>query len=154
MDWRSNQWVGVGAAVLLVAAIVFLFYYTTGTPTTPGGVAPGEEVIMTFQCESTGEVFGLTSQDLENLETAETYMTGDVSEAKPCRICGAEDAHAVYYCKECDKWYRYTSAQGRSAGTLTCPEGHAVGKLMSPARVEEYRAQKAGGGGGGPESAE
>lgn len=148
MDWRSNQWVGVGAAVLLVVAIVFLFYYTTSGPTTRSGIAPGEEVIFTMRCESTDQLYTITDNELKDLEVYERHYENP-AEAKPCEICGAEDAHWVYYCRTCDKWYAYSSDQARGGGTLMCPEGHIIGKLLSPAQVEEYKAEQAAGGGAG-----
>lgn len=119
MDWKSNPWVGAGAAVLLVVGAAGLFYWSTG-----GGSGPSARTIMTFECDSTGEQFSITQGDLENIDKYKTYMD---RQGLPtlCEICGREDAYQMYYCKECEKWYRHTERDRfNTSGIFVCPEGH------------------------------
>ncbi len=119
MDWRHNQWVGVGAAVLLVVGIVFVFFWTGRKNS-----AIAESRKYFYLCDSTGETFTKTEKDMENDENAEKYLVEAGSPAY-CDICGQDDAHQAYYCPECQKWYAYTRSQ-MSASTLYCPKKHII----------------------------
>lgn len=123
MDWRHNQWVGVGAAVLLVVGVVVVFMYVNSSGTgLPTGEAAGQG--LTFQCESTGQTFFISDADLENEDTHTTYMN-QTGVALPCKICGKTDAYQVYYCRTEQKYYRYKKGQDLLQ-VVTCPNGHEV----------------------------
>ncbi|MCD6405333.1 MAG: hypothetical protein J7M19_05870 [Planctomycetes bacterium] len=121
MDWRTNPWVGVGAVVLLVLGIMGIFYFQGGGSKGSSGKAPWK----TFQCESTGERFDITTGEIENDKTFFMYADG-APKAYPCRICGGEDAYRVYYCPKCEKWYKYESMMQEDAPGIMCPEGHVI----------------------------
>ena len=122
MDWRNNQWVGIGAAVLLVVAIVGIFLWSTGD-----SASRAASRMQTYQCKSTGETFQVSEKEMEDMDTYVKYtpeMTGDPVE---CKICGEKDAYMVYFCPdpECNKYYPYEVRHGM-ADFIRCPEGHTV----------------------------
>jgi hypothetical protein len=120
MDWRHNQWFGLGAAVLLVGAIVLLFMWTTTTPPTHPG-AKG----LTFRCESTNENFIIPRADLDNSDVYLKYFgaKGPVD----CKICGKVDAYHSFFCPECNLWYKWDVVpQGIDSLNPRDPKGHDV----------------------------
>lgn len=119
MDWRNNQWVGIGAAVALVLAIVVIFLWGSASKDNPA-LTRG----YTFRCESTGETFFITEKAIEDMETYETYML-PYGQATVCKSCGLDDAYRSYFCPECDKWYHYEPRHEQS-DFVRCPEDHAV----------------------------
>ena len=121
MDWRNNAWVGIGAAGLLVIFIIVIVWYITGGG--PSAIEQGA-VGLQFQCESCGGRFRVELAEVEDWDVYEKYMRPWGS-AVPCRLCGEETAYKVYYCPECDKWYRYTPGM-QAATSVVCPEGHVI----------------------------
>ena len=121
MDWRNNTWVGVGAAALLVIGIAAVFYYVTG-----GESALDKATGETFQCDACGAMFTISMREYD--ESEEAYLTyfGKAGRALPCRECGEEKAYKVYYCVECEEYFKYTPEQGTGLSDLTCPEGHLI----------------------------
>ena len=123
MDWRHNQWVGVGAAVLLVVGVVGVFMYVNRTGAgLPSGADAGQG--LTFECESTGQTFFVSDDDLENEDTYTTYFQ-QVAVPVPCKSCGKTDAYLAYYCRTEQKYYRYKKGQNE-AQMVSCPNGHEI----------------------------
>jgi hypothetical protein len=131
MDWRHNQWVGVGAAVALVLGVVGLFMYVNRSTTPTAGTFDAGGAGLLFQCDSTGQTFFIPVKDLDDEATYEKYF-GRIPEASPCKICGKTDAYQVYYCEVCQKYYRYKRGQDEQT-TLHCPLGHEVGAAVGAA---------------------
>ena len=127
MDWKHNQWFGLGAAVLLVGAIIWLFMWTTSPPSSTLDIKG-----PSFQCESTQKFFVVPISEIQNnTETYSTYF--DSTEAVLCRVCGQKDAYHMFFCKdpECNKWYKW--GQAISVSTLArCPKGHEIDTAEYP----------------------
>ncbi len=121
MDWRTNPWIGAVAVILLVVGVWAIIHFQGSGSRHSSGKAPWK----TFQCDSTGERFVITTGEIENDKVFYTYADG-APKAYPCRICGGEDAYHVYYCPECDKWYKYESMAQEEAPGITCPKGHVI----------------------------
>jgi hypothetical protein len=119
MDWRHNQWVGVGAAVCLIVGIALVFLYMGGTGT-PSGVGSG----MNFQCESTSETFKVLGKDLEKWEVYDKYFNKP-NQAVACKVCGKDDAYWSYYCPTCQQWYKFRP-QDVNVDLLLCPKEHEI----------------------------
>lgn len=119
MDWKNNQWVGIGAAALLVLAIVGIFTFRGA----PGGGKIGT-LIYTFKCKSTGETFNYTSDQIESMSTEDfaEYMEPYGTPAK-CDKCGDKDAERNYFCPKCEEWYPYEPKHDMG-GEVICPKGH------------------------------
>ena len=128
MDWKSNAWVGVAAAVVLVLFIVVMFWYAFRGGEDRMAQAGGEK----FQCEACGGVFEISRKDM--LEDDELYNEywGKDEEPLLCQLCGAREAYWVYYCPKCDKYYKYLKSQ-RMSSISVCPEGH----IIAGAEVED-----------------
>jgi len=80
----------------------------------------------TFECDSTGERFQVTYGELEEPDTHAKFM-GEPGVPVDCRICGGKDAYEVYYCGECETWYRCRN-QDKYSTAVVCPAGHAAGR--------------------------
>jgi len=127
MDWRHNQWVGVGAAVLLVVAIVGLFLWMqSGGGSLATGIGPG----MIFQCDATKETFVIPGKDLDKEDVYLAYFNR-AGVAAPCKIDDQNDAYWVYWCPQCKKYYKVNRTQITSDSTR-CPEGHPVDIYLMP----------------------
>ena len=122
MDWRHNQWVGVGAAVLLVVGVVGVFMYVNSSGTRVTDEASGAGLV--FECESTGQTFFISNSDLDDEDTYTTYLA-HAGEAVLCKICGKVDAWQVYYCPVDQKYFRYKKGQA-DLQSVTCPNGHEI----------------------------
>jgi ribosomal protein L37AE/L43A len=119
MDWRNNQWIGLGAAGLLVVGIAILFWYTFG-----GETAVERQADEVFKCDACDVVFTLSMKELiENEELYNTYF-GKYGEAVPCQQCGEVQAYKVYNCPQCEELYKYTAEHAWSGEVSRCPKGH------------------------------
>ncbi|MCD6365424.1 MAG: hypothetical protein J7M14_06070 [Planctomycetes bacterium] len=149
MDWKSNPWVGVGAAILLVVGVAVVYLWTTGEsgPST----SLDEAVYRWFQCESTGEVFAVTYADVTNNEDDYLNYMSRAGEAVPCKICGEEDAYMVYWDPGAGEWVRMTPADERAEQYITTPSGVTidVGQLSWTPEDYEKQGQKKGAAAGG-----
>lgn len=120
MDWRHNQWVGIGAAILVVAGIVFLVMFMGREPNTGRQQAVG----LTFLCESTNQTFQIPAKDLEDFDTYMKYFNKGGQKVE-CKVCNQVDGQWAYYCSECQKFYVYKKGQ-ENVDQLLCPEGHEI----------------------------
>lgn len=119
MDWKNNQMVGIGAAVVLILAIVGLFMLNSGKSTGPGGTSKSPN--FTFLCKSTGQTFVVNSDDTYSGKGQEYGQGGGI--AVTCKICSQKDAYEAYYCPTCKKWYQLKPGDALLQ-TVFCPEGH------------------------------
>lgn len=111
---------GALPAVLAVAAAAL--FWACGSP-------QDEVVAKTFECGADGRRFEITYGELDDADVHSKYM-GEPGVAVECRICGRTDAYEVYYCPECDKWYRFRN-QDKFSDATVCPEGHRVSEQDS-----------------------
>jgi predicted RNA-binding Zn-ribbon protein involved in translation (DUF1610 family) len=121
MDWRNNQWVGLGAAGLLLIFIVIIVMYVSQSSQSRLAAMEGG---MQFKCDACGETFIVGWGELDDYDTYKTYKD-KYGQAVPCRECGEVAAYQSYYCPQCDKWYKYKRSQ-QTADLVVCPEGHNV----------------------------
>lgn len=122
MDWRHNQLVGVGAAGLLILAIVGIFMWNSNSDD------PAAGRYMTFQCKSTGNNFQVTMKEVDASAEAYSKYNGDFGVDTDCKLCDKKDALRVFHCPTCDTWYPYRAGQEMSS-TITCAKGHVVSEL-------------------------
>ncbi|MHC4712957.1 MAG: hypothetical protein ACYTAN_06760 [Planctomycetota bacterium] len=122
MDWRNNQWVGLGAAGLLVVGIAFLFWYTFGSGDTALERARGD----TFKCDACDVVFAISMKEM--VDNDDLYLTyfGKFGEAVPCRECGEETAFKVFYCPKCEEYGKYTVEDASGFSEPRCLKGHQI----------------------------
>jgi len=118
MDWRHNQLVGVGAAILVVAGIVGIFYWLSRPSITR------EHGGYTFQCESSGDTFKITDAEMEKEGVYMAYF-GKTEQPVKCRLDGNNDAYWSYYCPQCKKYYKWTRAQV-NVDLVLCPDEHVI----------------------------
>ena len=119
MDWKNNQMVGVGAAVVLILVIVGWFVLTNNGQSGNGASQGGQ--VYTFLCKSTNETFTIP-QEQAATPKYEEYMSPAGTEVT-CVKCGKKDAVAAYYCKTCKKYYPVEPGSEMLMRT-TCPLGH------------------------------
>ena len=120
MDWKHNQWVGVGAAILVVVGIVGVFFWLSKP------AAMGSQGGLMFLCEGTNGTFNIPGADLEKEKIYMKYFNKP-NQAVECQLDGNNDAYWVYYCPTCEKYYQYTPSQASaSSGGLYCPKEHEI----------------------------
>jgi hypothetical protein len=123
MDWRNNAWVGIGAAGLLVVFIIVVVWYAGSSGKS---AVEGSPTGLQFECDSCGGHFRIEMAALEDFTIYSKYMR-EYGTPGECERCGGMEAYAAYFCPApaCNKWYRYTRAQGSAQDTY-CPEGHKI----------------------------
>ena len=119
MDWKHNQWVGVGAAILVVAGIVLIFTWLSRS-----GPGTKESSGTVYLCDSTNESFVIRDKEFESFDVFKTYHA-KAETGLPCRVCGKEDAYWAYYCQVCQTVYKHKKGDDLR-DTITCPKGHVV----------------------------
>ena len=123
MDWRNNQWIGLGAAGLLVVGIIITVWYIGG-----GGreTAIDKAGGLHFLCESCEGTFNVPLAALENEGVYDTYMVKS-EEPAICKLCGDESAYRYFFCPDpaCEKWYKHKMSADANDRTV-CPKAHIV----------------------------
>ena len=106
----------------MVVGIAFLFWYTFGG----GETAVERQRPDTFKCDACDAIFEITKKEM--MDDNDLYMKyfGKFGEALPCQMCDETQAYRVYYCTDCEEYYKYSSEQGFGGEVATCPEGHEI----------------------------
>jgi hypothetical protein len=121
MDWKNNQAVGVGAAVLLVVAVVVVFMWSKGSPEEK----MAQQRHTTWLCKSTNTSFTVSETELRDLSNYTAYMVKFGVDTK-CKACGKNDAVRAYYCQTCKQAYAYPADYSEALVMDKCPKGHEI----------------------------
>ena len=120
MDWKHNQWFGLGAAAVFIIGIALVFLWNNQPPDLPVDA----QATWKYQCDSTKEVFEVPVKDFEQRDVYLKFHV-PMGTAVECAICGKIDAYQVYWCPECNEYIKYKAGQA-ATNEIVCPNGHSV----------------------------